>query len=164
MKLYEIREDLLETLDLLCENSKEELAKENCQEMLSFLKEELKAKSNSILKYIRNLEAEKGAVVEEMERLEKMKKRKESKLAFLKKYLVQTMLDLEEKKIETDIGSYGIRKSSKVEVLDITQIPKEFIKVKEEKAIDKISIGNYLKEFGELPGARMIESYSLQIR
>ncbi|MCI7681893.1 siphovirus Gp157 family protein [Fusobacterium necrophorum] len=163
MKLYEIREDLLETLDLLCQNSEEELAKENCQEMLCFLKEQLKEKSNSILKYIRNLESEKRMIVGEVERLEKMKKRKESKLAFLKKYLVQTMLDLEEKKIETDIGSYGIRKSSKVEVLDITQIPKEFIKVKEEKTVDKVGIGNYLKEFGELPGAKIVENYSLQI-
>ncbi|MDY6172272.1 MAG: siphovirus Gp157 family protein [Fusobacterium necrophorum] len=164
MKLYEIREDLLETLDLLCQNSEEELAKENCQEMLCFLKEQLKEKSNSILKYIRNLESEKGMIVGEVERLEKLRKKKESSLAFLKKYLVQTMLDLEEKKIETDIGSYGIRKSTKVEVIDMNRIPSEFIKVKEEKTIDKISIGNYLKEFGELPGARMVESYSLQIR
>ena len=98
MKLYEIKKDLVEMLDLLTEVGDDELAKENCEEMLEFLKEELKSKSGSVLKYIRNLESEKEIVREEIERLEKFKKTKEKKLEFLKKYLVQTMLELKERK------------------------------------------------------------------
>ena len=101
---------------------------------------------------------------EEIERLEKFKKTKEKKLEFLKKYLVQTMLELKEKKIETDLGSYGIRKSTKVRIVDETLIPKDFIKVKTEKTLDKIGIANYIKNYGELPGAKIIENYSLQIK
>ena len=89
MKLYEIREDLEENLDLLTEVGEDNLAQENCQEMLDFLKEELKAKSGNILKYVRNLESEKLIIKEEIERLEKLKKGKESKVEFLKKYLIQ---------------------------------------------------------------------------
>ena len=55
MKLYEIREDLEENLDLLTEVGEDNLAQENCQEMLDFLKEELKAKSGNILKYVRKI-------------------------------------------------------------------------------------------------------------
>ena len=164
MKLYEIKKNLVEMLDLLTEVSDDELAKENCEEMLEFLKEELKSKSGSVLKYIRNLESEKEIVREEIERLEKFKKTKEKKLEFLKKYLVQTMLELKEKKIETDLGSYGIRKSTKVRIVDETLIPKDFIKVKTEKTLDKIGIANYIKNYGELAGAKIIENYSLQIR
>lgn len=163
MKLYEIREDLLSTLDLLSEVGEDKLGAENCQEMYQFLKEELQAKSGNILKYLRNLEAEKEVVKGEIERLEKLKKQKESKASFLKKYLVKTMLDLEEKKIETDLGSYGIRKSSRVEITDMDKLPPEFIHIKEEKTADKISIGNYLKQYGELAGAKIVENYSLQI-
>ena len=76
MKLYEIREDLEENLDLLTEVGEDNLAQENCQEMLDFLKEELKSKSGNILKYVRNLESEKLIIKEEIERLEKLKKGK----------------------------------------------------------------------------------------
>ena len=138
--------------------------KENCEEMLEFLKEELKSKSGSVLKYIRNLESEKEIVREEIERLEKFKKTKEKKLEFLKKYLVQTMLELKERKIETDLGSYGIRKSTKVQIIDETLIPEDFIKIKTEKTLDKIGIANYIKNYGELAGAKIIENHSLQIR
>ena len=152
MKLYEIKKDLVEMLDLLTEVSDDELAKENCEEMLEFLKD------------IRNLESEKEIVREEIERLEKFKKTKEKKLEFLKKYLVQTMLELKEKKIETDLGCYGIRKSTKVQIVDETLIPEDFIKIKTKKTLDKIGIANYIKNYGELAGAKIIENYSLQIR
>lgn len=164
MKLYEIREDLEETLDLLTEVGEDNLAQENCQEMLDFLKEELKAKSGNILKYVRNLESEKLIIKEEIERLEKLKKGKESKVEFLKKYLIQTMLELDEKKIETDLGSYGIRAKSRVEILDMNSLPEEFVKTKIERTADKIKIGEYLKYNEELPGARVVQGYSLQIR
>ena len=158
MKLYEIKKDLVEMLDLLTEVGDDELAKENCEEMLEFLKEELKSKSGSVLKYIRNLESEKEIVREEIERLEKFKKTKEKKLEFL------TMLELKEKKIETDLGSYGIRKSTKVQIIDETLIPEDFIKIKTEKTLDKIGIANYIKNYGELAGAKIIENHLLQIR
>ena len=132
--------------------------------IFEFLKEELKSKSNSILKYIRNLDSEKEIISTEIERLEKIKKSKESKIKRLKEYLLNIMLQLDSKKIETDIGSYGIRKSTKVDILDEDKIPNEFIKLKTERVIDKVAIGNYIKTYGEVSGARIIENYSLQIR
>ena len=57
MKLYEIKNDLVETLDLFLECGEDELAIDNCKEIFEFLKEELKSKSDSILKYIRNLDS-----------------------------------------------------------------------------------------------------------
>ena len=164
MKLYEIKNDLVETLDLFLECGEDELAIDNCKEIFEFLKEELKSKSNSILKYIRNLDSEKEIISTEIERLEKIKKSKESKIKRLKEYLLNIMLQLDSKKIETDIGSYGIRKSTKVDILDEDKIPNEFIKLKTERVIDKVAIGNYIKTNGEVSGARIIENYSLQIR
>lgn len=164
MKLYEIKDELVETLDILLETSDDELAKENCLEMLDFLKVELKNKSDSLLKYLRNLTLEKEAVSNELERLEYLKKSKDNKIKKLKTYLVNIMLELDEKKIATDIGSYGLRRDTKVDIINENLIPKEFIKTKIEKTCDKIGIANYIKQFGEINGARLVESYSLQIR
>lgn len=163
MKLYEIRDDLLETLEILTETGENELATENCMEMFQFLKEELKKKGDGVLKYIRNLESEKQQIEEEVNRLEQIKKKKKNKLSFLKKYLVNIMLELEEKKIETDIGSYGIRKSSRVEVTDIEKLPPDFVKIKEERVVDKVALAKYLKT-DLLEGAKLVEHYSFQMR
>ena len=166
MKLYEIKNEMLDTLDLLLETEGvDELATENCQEMLSFLKEELEKKSDSILKYIRNLETERDMAKLEITRLDELKKKKEKKIEWLKGYIVSIMLELDKKKIETDLGSYGIRKNPlKVDVYDETALPEEFIRVIEERKPDKEKIKEYIKAKGELKGVRMVESYSLQIR
>lgn len=164
MKLYEIKDDLVQTLDVLLEVEEDELAKENCIEMLEFLKEELKNKSDSILKYLRNLTLEKESVESELERLEKLKKSKDNKIKRLKDYMINIMIQLNEKKIETDIGSYGLRRSTKVDIIDEKLIPEDFIKIKTERSLDKIGIANYIKQYGEMAGARMVESYSLQIK
>ncbi|WP_022820271.1 siphovirus Gp157 family protein [Fusobacterium russii] len=164
MKLYKIKDDLVQTLDVLLEVEEDELAKENCIEMLEFLKEELKNKSDSILKYLRNLTLEKESVESELERLEKLKKSKDKKIKRLKDYMINIMIQLNEKKIETDIGSYGLRRSTKVDIIDEKLIPEDFIKIKTERNLDKIGIANYIKQYGEMAGARIVESYSLQIK
>lgn len=164
MKLYEIKDNLVQTLDVLLEVDDDELAKENCIEMLEFLKEELKSKSDSILKYLRNLTLEKESVESELERLEKLKKSKDSKIKRLKDYMINIMIQLDEKKIETDIGSYGLRRSTKIDIIDEKLIPEDFIKIKTERNLDKIGIANYIKQYGEMAGARIVESYSLQIK
>lgn len=164
MKLYEIKDELVQTLEALLEAGDDELAKENCIEMFEFLKEELKNKSDSVLKYLRNLTLEKESVENELDRLEKLKKSKDSKIKRLKDYMVNIMIQLDKKKIETDIGSYGLRKSTKVDIIDENLIPEEFIKIKTEKSIDKLGIADYIRSHGELAGARIVENYSLQVK
>ncbi len=164
MKLYEIKDELVETLDLLMANSDDELAKSNCEEMIDYLKEELKNKSDSIIKFIRNLEAERDIAKLEIDRLSSLKKSKERKISWLKEYVVSIMLQLNQKKIETDLGSYGIVVRDKVEIIDANKIPEEYMRIKTEKQPDKIKIADFLKKFGELTGVKLNKSYSLQIR
>ena len=82
----------------------------------------------------------------------------------LKSYLVSTLQALEMKKIETDLGSYGPRKSSSVDVYDMAALPEEFVRVTKERKADKEKIKEYIKANGELKGARIVDNYSLQIR
>lgn len=164
MKLYEIQQGMIDTLDIFLESEGNDLDKENYSEIMIFLRDELKNKSSSLLKYIQDLQAQNKSAKEEADRLQKLSKVRANKIERLKEYLISTLQILEVKKIETDLGSYGLRKSSSVDVYDMSVLPNEFIRVTEERKADKEKIKEYIKANGELQGARVVENYSLQIR
>ena len=165
LKLYEITQGMIDQLDIFLESEGNDLDKENYSEIMLFLKEELKNKSDSIIQYIQNLQTLNKSTKEEVDRLQKLIKTRSNKIERLKNYLISVMQVLEQKKIETALGSYGIRKTpDKVEIYDLTVLPKEFIRIKEEKEPDKEKIKAYIKEHGEVAGARITCGYSLQIR
>ena len=164
MKLYEISQGIIDTLDIFLESDGNDLDKENYSEIMLFLKDELKNKSSSLLQYIQNLQVLNKSAKEEAERLQKLIKTRSNKIERLKSYLVTTLQVLETKKIETDLGSYGLRRSSAVDVYDMAALPDEFIRVTEERKADKEKIKEYIKTNGELKGARIVDNYSLQIR
>ena len=164
MKLYEISQGMIDTLDIFLESDGNDLDKENYSEIMLFLRDELKNKSSSLLKYIQDLQAKSKIAKEESDRLLKLSKARLNKAERLKSYLVSTLQALEMKKIETDLGSYGLRRSPAVDVYDMAALPDEFIRVTEERKADKEKIKEYIKANGELKGARIVDNYSLQIR
>ena len=164
MKLYEISQGMIDTLDIFLESNGNDLDKENYSEIMLFLRDELKNKSSSLLKYIQDLQAKSKIAKEESDRLLKLSRARLNKAERLKSYLVSTLQALEMKKIETDLGSYGLRRSPAVDVYDMAALPDEFIRVTEERKADKEKIKEYIKANGELKGARIVDNYSLQIR
>ena len=164
LKLYEITQGMIDQLDIFLESEGSDFDKENYSEIMLFLKDELKNKSSSLLQYIQNLQVLNKSAKEEAERLQKLIKTRSNKIERLKSYLVTTLQVLEAKKIETDLGSYGLRRSSAVDVYDITALPEEFVRVTEERKANKEKIKEYIKANGELKGARIVDNYSLQIR
>ena len=164
LKLYEIQQGMIDTLDIFLESEGSDLDQKNYSEIMLFLRDELKNKSSSLLQYIQNLQVLNKSAKEEAERLQKLIKTRSNKIERLKSYLVTTLQILETKKIETDLGSYGLRRSSAVDVYDMAVLPDEFIRVTEERKADKEKIKEYIKANGELKGARIVDNYSLQIR
>lgn len=164
MKLYEITGAMHTTLEIFLESEQQDIDKETYDDVMEYLKTELQNKSSNFIKYIRNLQAELEMVTLEVDRLIAIKKQKENKVEALKSYLVTALRSLEVKKIETELGNYGLRESSKVEVIDMNKIPYQFITRKEEITVDKKGLGTFLKEGNELEGARQVKTYSLQIR
>ena len=158
MKLYEIQQDMIDTLDIFLESDGSDLDKENYSEIMLFLKDELKNKSSSLLKYIQELQAKSKIAKEESDRLLKLSRVRLNKAERLKSYLVSTLQALEMKKIETDLGSYGLRRSSAVDVYDMTALPEEFVRVTEERKADKEKIKEYIKANGELKGCLLYTS------
>lgn len=164
MKLYEIKEAMIETLDIFLESDREEIDKEFYEETMTYLKGELSCKSSNIIKYISNLDSEVLSIKSEIDRLTKAKKARERKLESLKGYLTNTMHILDKSKIETDIGTYGLRKSIALKVFDLNQIPEEYLKVKKEVSVDKRALTTAIREGYEIKGAILEERYSLHIK
>ena len=100
MKLYEISQGIIDTLDIFLESNGNDLDKENYSEIMLFLRDELKNKSSSLLKYIQDLQAKSKIAKEESDRLLKLSKARLNKAERLKSYLVSTLQALEMKKLK----------------------------------------------------------------
>lgn len=164
MKLYEIKDAMVDTLDIFLESEQEEIDRDFYSETMEYLKEELSNKSSGIIKYLSNLDAEALTIKCEIDRLTKAKKSRERKSESLKSYLVNTMQILEKTKIETDLGTYGIRKSTALKILDMNKIPQEYIRRKEELTVDKRGLTGFIKNGEAVEGAALVENYSLHIK
>lgn len=164
MKAYEIKNAMIDTLDIFLESTQNEMDKENYDDIMNYLKEELENKSSNIVRYIRNLELENIVVKLEIDRLEVIKKNREKKIASLKDYIKRILLELDKKKIETDLGNISLRKTTSVEIIDLSQIPKEYLVVKEERTPLKMLIKDSLKQNIAVSGAILKEDYSLRIK
>ena len=164
MKLYEIRNGMIDTLDIFLESDQTEMDRENYNDIMDYLKEELKSKSSDLIKYIRNLELENTVTKLEIERLEDLKKGKEKKIKSIKSYIKRILLDLDKKKVETELGNLSLRKTTSVEITDITKIPKEYLVVKEEVTPSKKLIGDSLKKNILIDGVVLKEDYSVLIK
>ena len=165
MKLYEIQKGFFDTLDILLESDGNQEDIDTYNEVMAFLKEELQKKSSSILTYIQELQAKSKIAKEEADRLLKLSKSRANKAEKLKKYLTNVLQSLDVNKIETNLGSYILRKSYSVDVYDMSVLPEEFVRVTEERKADKEKIREYIKANGEIiKGARIIENYSLNIK
>lgn len=164
MKAYEIKNAMIDTLDIFLESNQDEIDKENYDDVMEYLREELENKSSNIVRYIRNLELENVVAKTEIERLEEIKKNREKKINSLKVYIKGILLELDKKKIETDLGNISLRKSTSVEIIDLSKIPKEYLIVKEEITPSKKLIGDSLKKNIVVSGAILKEDYSLLVK
>ena len=164
MKLYEIKNGMIDTLDIFLEGEQTEVDRENYNYIMDYLKEELKSKSSDLIKYIRNLELENTVTKLEIERLEDLKKGKEKKIKSIKNYIKGILLDLDKKKVETELGNLSLRKTTSVEITDISKIPKEYLVVKEEVTPSKKLIGDSLKKNILIDGVVLKEDYSVLIK
>ena len=116
------------------------------------------------MRYIRNLELENVVAKTEIDRLEELKKSREKKITSLKGYIKGILLELDKKKIETDLGNISLRRTTSVEIIDISKIPKEYLTVKEEITPSKKMIGDSLKKNIAVSGAILKEDYSLLLK
>lgn len=175
MKLYEITEKAkkIEELsnqlseEVIDETTGEIVNKEDLiNEMNLEIMNELKSKSTSLIKVSTNMESDIKSIDDEISRLLETKKRIVKNKESFEKYILSNMIQLGEKKIETNLGKITVSESTSTEIFDAEKIPTEFKKevVKTEIKISKMDIKKSLKAGKEVPGAILKINHKLKIK
>lgn len=137
---------------------------EGLEDTLESLNDAIEEKAVGYAKIIKNIEGQALAIKAEEERLSSRRKSLEGNARRLKESLEQSMIDVNKKKIKTELFSFNIQKNPpSLNVLDDSVIPKNYFNVPT-PVIDKKSILQDLKSGVEVPGVEIKQGESLRIR
>ena len=134
------------------------------ESMIDQLEGEFYDKIDNICAYIKNQEALKAGISEEVKVLNDRKKSTDKKIDYLKKLITDSMERREVKKIETPRNRISFRKSVSVNVLDENQIDGSYFVEKVERKLDKKTLLADLKNGVEVDGAELLEKQNIQIK
>ena len=168
MKLYELTKEVqnLEDLFLMAIDEETGEIKDSAvlEELENELNKQLTEKGAGIIKVLRNSESMVEALKSEEDRLKRIRKSMENKQENFKKYILQNMVRMGIKKIETELGVMSLRNSEAIEIYDEALIDENYINTKIEKKADKTAIKKAIKDGIEIQGARIVNNVSLNIR
>ena len=129
-------------------------------EYLEQLQMDRDIKIENIACWIKNLQADAEALKARKQAFADRQKAAENKAESLKKYLSEY---LGGQKFSTDKVAISFRKTSAVNVIDMTKIPEEFLKYKDPEP-DKTAIKNAIKAGAVVAGAEVVEGQSISIK
>lgn len=161
MKLYELTQNYRNLENL---GEQEGLTVEMIQEALGQVEEDINTKIENTCKVIKEIDADAVGIDEEIKRLTALKKQKENTVNKLKEYITFEMNGIGLNKVDGKLFKISFRKSTSVNIIDETKIPKEFIIVKTTESISKKELGKALKNGEIIEGAELIQGRSLQIK
>ena len=159
VSLYNIEKEYLDIM-----NEVEVLEGELTEELKYKLKineSQLKSKSNAYLYAIKEKEALNSLIDSEIKRLNAIKKSNTTFIERLKNNLLNAVNLFGE--FKTDFNTFGTRKSTSVEIEDLSVVPKEFKTVKIEEKADKLKIKEHLKNGKKIKGCSLKENINLKI-
>lgn len=154
MKLYEIDEALVECFDPETGEVTDLDAYENLQE-------ERDKKIEGIACIIKNRQALIDALKAEKKRMDDRISTLETQNDNTKAFLDSV---LQGHRFETEKAVCSYRKSTRVDITDISKIPDEYLNVKTEIVPMKTAIKQALKDNKEVPGCALIETNNLSIK
>lgn len=169
MKLYEIKSQYLDLLNRI-ENG--EIPEEAIKDTLESIEGDFEDKINSIACFIKSLEAEITALKTEADNLKQRAETKAKKVDNLRRYIFESMKQLDKTKIETPQNVISVKKNPpKVEVSENfiewaknDELFKFLVKHKEKYTPDKNAIKDLLKKGQEIPYCQLVQEESLNIK
>ena len=168
MNLYELTDEYLRLQDRL-ETEAEDNDGAVRDDLLSELvnaEGNVNDKIESCAKVIKNLEAERSAVGEEIARLDKKQVSLDKNIERLKKAVVGAMERLGAQKVKTPLFTIYPRENVSVAFEDEKKLPREFCasEVVTKYKPDRVAMRKYIQAGGEILGVWLVKSKSLQIR
>lgn len=160
MKLYEISQNYQNLRDLL---EDETVPNDVVLDALKEIDGVFEEKADNIIKLVKMVEGECELFRSEEIRLADKRRSAEKKVNDLKEYLKSNMILLDKKKIDTPLFKLTVQKNPvSVEVMDINQVPEQYLIYKMEAA--KKDILKAHKEGLHIPGVSINQSESLRIK
>lgn len=163
MNLFELTQDYKQLKELL--ESDTELINEETEQALSMLKDALEVKIQNCINLIKGWGNDIDSIDKELKRLQKLKKTKVNAVSRIKDYVLTSMVESGNKKIDLGTDKVTVRNNAeKVIISDDTNIPK-FLKQEEIVVkIDKNDLKNYVKEHGVFDGVSLVREQSIMIK
>ena len=159
MTLYNIIERYENILEVQNELTQGELAA-----ILIDIEDEFNKKAENIVKVIRELDSQKAALENEISRMNDLKKRVETRKAWLNEYLLSNMKRIGVNSVPSDLFTIKIRNNPPSVVLrDENRVPDEFKITKTEMKVDKKALKEFLKN-NECDYAYLESKQSLMIK
>lgn len=160
MNLYELTQEFIDIRHEL-EQAEGELTPE-LAEKLELNSQNFKDKATNYLRVISNISSDIAAINEEVARLNKLKKSKTNAIERLGTNLKNYMVASGSRTVDLGIFNLSLRRSESVEILNVSEIPANFVRVIAEP--NKVAIKDFLKNGNDVPWARINVNESLQIR
>ena len=158
MNLYELSSAYQQIQNMI------EDGQEGLEDTLESLNDAIEDKAVGYAKIIKNLEGQAIAIKAEEERLAMRRKSLEGNSKRLKEALQQSMIDVDKKKIKTELFSFNIQKNPpSLDVLNESKIPDSYFNIPA-PVLDKKAILADLKNGKKVPGAQIKQGESLRIR
>ena len=104
-------------------------------------------------RYCLTLEGEADILAKEIKRLQGKKQALENRADRLNKMMMNAILSSGQSKVKTSLYSFSIKTSESVEIRDLDEVPREFLRIKKEA--NKVKLKKVLKELR--PGNRYID-------
>lgn len=160
--LFQISKDLLMVFESL-------EVDEETGEILNFqaldeLTQQFESKAENIALFTQELDAQADAIKQKEKNLSDRRKSLEKKSESLKKYLMNEMEVTGKQKIETDMVKIRVSHRSIVDVWNEEELPVQYLNIKETKSPDKKLIKQAIDSGMEIPGARLVDNPSMQIK
>ena len=161
MNLYEINEAMM-ALELSLEN--EEITEQILKDTIESIGGTIYDKTENIIKYIRNLEAEKKALKDEANHMSIRAKQADNKIASLKDYLKGFMEYSDMPKIEAGIFKATLAKSPPRLVVNTEEhIPKSYY-IEQEPKLNNAQLKADIKNGIKVVGVELVQGTSLRIK
>lgn len=161
MNLYEINAALMQAYDNAVDQETGEIIENDAYKAIDGLQMALEEKTENVLLWIKNLQADAEALKKEKQAFADRQARVEAKAESLKKYVGGI---LEGQKFQTPRVAASWRKSEAVEYVgNVNDLPADYIKIAD-PIVDKTALKKALKNGAEIEGARIITRQNLQIK
>lgn len=165
MKLYEIRNDYFQILEAY-RHADNEIDASAYAEALNEIEDTLEGKLENCCKAMRNYECEIAAYDCEIDRLIQQRQSIEAKVRSVRNYIDYTLMAIKGPEAKVKAGTFALcyRAAVSVEVIDEEQLDPRYRTEKVTSAPNKKAIREDIQAGIEVPGAKLVTNYRMQIK